>query len=119
MLDWHATVQLDGYGLVPSVFAEDEVLSLLKKLDGENLKRTRAGARHAMRSDQVALMAQDARMLEMAKRILGTLRSHFGRRCSRSCRSRTGLWPGIKTLHYRSASTATLPVGDPGRFKTA
>jgi hypothetical protein len=30
-------VQHDGYGLVPSVFAEDEVLSLSKKLDGENL----------------------------------------------------------------------------------
>jgi hypothetical protein len=29
-------VQQDGYGLVPSVFAEDEVLSLLKKLDGES-----------------------------------------------------------------------------------
>jgi hypothetical protein len=69
-LDWHATVQHDGYRLVPGVFAEGEVLSLLKKLDGENLKRTRAGVRHAMRSDTVALIAQDARMLEIAKEIL-------------------------------------------------
>ena len=70
-MDWHATVRHDGHGLVPSVFAEDEVLSLLKRLDGENLTRTRAGVRHAMKSDNVALMAQDARMLEIAKRILG------------------------------------------------
>jgi hypothetical protein len=70
-MDWHATVRQEGYGFVPSVFAEDEVLSLLKKLDGENLKQPRAGVRHAMRSDHVALIAQDARMLEIAKRILG------------------------------------------------
>ena len=70
-MDWHATVQHEGYGLVPNVFAEDEILNLLKKLDGENLTRTRAGVRHAMRSENVARIARDARMMEIAKRILG------------------------------------------------
>jgi hypothetical protein len=70
-LDSQATVPRDGYGLFPSVFGEDEVLSLRKKLDGENLRRTRAGVRHAMRSDRVALIARDARLLEIAKQVLG------------------------------------------------
>jgi ectoine hydroxylase-related dioxygenase (phytanoyl-CoA dioxygenase family) len=76
-LDWHATVQHEGYSLIPNVFAEDEILSLLKKLDGENLTRTRAGVRHAMRSENVARIARDARMMEIAKRILGSVTLPF------------------------------------------
>jgi ectoine hydroxylase-related dioxygenase (phytanoyl-CoA dioxygenase family) len=65
-------VQEQGYGLIPNVFGKDEVLDLLNDLRNENLPRTRAGVRHAMRSTKVTRIALDSRMLEIARAILGT-----------------------------------------------
>jgi ectoine hydroxylase-related dioxygenase (phytanoyl-CoA dioxygenase family) len=69
-LDWHRTVYESGYGLIPSVFTEDEVHALLQHVENEHLPRTRAGVRHAMRSTNVARIARDPRMMEIARRIL-------------------------------------------------
>ena len=52
MLDWHRTVQDEGYGLIPNVFSQAEVPSLLEELG-------------------IAGLARDARMMEIAKQILG------------------------------------------------
>jgi ectoine hydroxylase-related dioxygenase (phytanoyl-CoA dioxygenase family) len=71
-LDWQSMVQEQGYGLIPNVFGKDEVLDLLNDLRNENLPRTRAGVRHAMRSTKVTRIALDSRMLEIARAILGT-----------------------------------------------
>jgi ectoine hydroxylase-related dioxygenase (phytanoyl-CoA dioxygenase family) len=71
-LDWQSMVQEQGYGLIPNVFGKDEVLDLLNDLRNENLPRTRAGVRHAMRSAKVTRVALDTRMLEIARAILGT-----------------------------------------------
>jgi ectoine hydroxylase-related dioxygenase (phytanoyl-CoA dioxygenase family) len=71
-LDWHNTVQEEGYGLIPSVFGKDEVLNLLNDLRSENLPRTRAGVRHAMRSAKITGIALDGRMLEIARDVLGS-----------------------------------------------
>src|ERR1700722_7697316 len=50
VLDWQGIVQKHGYGLIPNVFARNEVLDLLDDLPRENLPRTPAGVRQAMRS---------------------------------------------------------------------
>jgi len=71
-LDWQSVVQEQGYGLIPNAFGKDEVLDLLNDLRSENLPRTRAGVRHAMRSTKVTRIALDSRMLEIARAILGT-----------------------------------------------
>jgi ectoine hydroxylase-related dioxygenase (phytanoyl-CoA dioxygenase family) len=71
-LDWQVMVQEQGYGLIPNVFGKDEVLDLLVDLRSENLPRTRAGVRHAMRSAKVTRIALDGRMQEIARAILGT-----------------------------------------------
>jgi hypothetical protein len=71
-LDWESMVQEHGYGLIPDVFGKDEVLRLLDDLPSENLPRTRAGVRHAMRSAKVTRIAVDSRMLDIARAILGT-----------------------------------------------
>ena len=71
-MDWQSMVQEQGYGLIPNVFGKDEVLDLLNDLRNENLPRTRAGVRHAMRSTKVTRIALDSRMLEIARAILGT-----------------------------------------------
>jgi len=60
-----------GYGLIPSVFNRDEVSALLQQLRSEQLPRTRAGVRHAMRSTNVAQISRDQRMMKIARRILG------------------------------------------------
>lgn len=70
-MDWHRTVTQEGYGLTPAVFASGEVLDLLKKLDDEKLPRTRAGVRHAMRSNHVVRVARDGRMMRLAQQLLG------------------------------------------------
>ena len=71
-MDWQSVVQEQGYGLIPNAFGKDEVLDLLNDLRSENLPRTRAGVRHAMRSTKVTRIALDSRMLEIARAILGT-----------------------------------------------
>jgi len=71
-LDWQSVVQEQGYGLIPNAFGKDEVLDLLNDLRSENLPRTRAGVRHAMRSAKVTRIASDSRMLEIARAVLGT-----------------------------------------------
>ena len=71
-MDWQSMVQEQGYGLIPNAFGKDEVLDLLNDLRSENLPRTRAGVRHAMRSTKVTRIALDSRMLEIARAILGT-----------------------------------------------
>ena len=71
-MDWQNMVQEQGYGLIPNVFGKDEILDLLNNLRSENLPRTRAGVRHAMRSAKVTRIALDSRMLEVARAILGT-----------------------------------------------
>ena len=70
-MGWHRTVQEQGYGLIPGVFTQDEVFDLLTQISGEGLPRTRAGVRHAMRSNCVAQAARDPRMMQFARRILG------------------------------------------------
>ena len=70
-MHWLETVRDEGYGLIPDVFAPSEIRSLLTALKREALPRTRAGVRHAMRSPAVARTANDPRMLDIARKILG------------------------------------------------
>jgi ectoine hydroxylase-related dioxygenase (phytanoyl-CoA dioxygenase family) len=70
-LDWLANVRSNGYGLIPHVFAPSEIESLLNAFHQEALPRTRAGVRHAMRSPSVTKVANDPRMVEVARKILG------------------------------------------------
>jgi ectoine hydroxylase-related dioxygenase (phytanoyl-CoA dioxygenase family) len=70
-LDWLKTVRDEGYGLIPNVFPPSQVESLLNSLQQEALPRTRAGVRHVLRSPSVAKIANDPRMQEIARRILG------------------------------------------------
>jgi ectoine hydroxylase-related dioxygenase (phytanoyl-CoA dioxygenase family) len=70
-LDWSSTVREFGYGLVPGIFTQREVFHLLQQIEGDQMPRTRAGIRHAMRSSHVARVARDARMMAIAQQILG------------------------------------------------
>lgn len=70
-MDWLRTVREDGYGLIPNVFASQEILHALEELGQADLPRSRAGVRHAMKNGTVARMARDERMMRIARAILG------------------------------------------------
>ena len=58
-----------GFGIVPSVFTPAEVAQLASEL--EDVARSRAGARHLMAHPAVVRVANDARLLALARRWLG------------------------------------------------
>jgi ectoine hydroxylase-related dioxygenase (phytanoyl-CoA dioxygenase family) len=60
-----------GYSITPSIIGRSEVESLREAIERDMLTRTRAGARHLMRSAPVAAIAHDARLLEIARRMVG------------------------------------------------
>jgi len=61
----------EGYGLIPGIFAREEIGGLLGQLQHAQLPRSRAGVRHAMKSPLVARIAQDEPMMRIARAILG------------------------------------------------
>ncbi|MGH7936586.1 MAG: phytanoyl-CoA dioxygenase family protein [Chthoniobacterales bacterium] len=61
----------DGFALVSGILSENEIVSLASDLERTVLPRSRAGIRHAMRDASVAAVAHDARLLNLAKQILG------------------------------------------------
>jgi len=71
-LIWAKAIQEQGFGIIPSVLAEQGVDDLLEELSQANLPRSRAGVRHAMKLATVAAMARGSRLLGIAQQILGS-----------------------------------------------
>lgn len=61
----------DGYAIATGVLSENEIAVLLSALEQSSLPRSRAGIRHAMRDVDVAALARDPRLLELAQQVLG------------------------------------------------
>lgn len=60
-----------GFSIVPQLLEEEEVDRLLEQLSQAPLQRTRAGARHALSHRGVAALAEDSRLLELVRQVLG------------------------------------------------
>ena len=69
-MSWLEPIQKQGFAIIPEVLASPEIGVLLNQLDDAHLPRSRAGVRHAMRLPVVAAMAQDSRLMEIAKKAL-------------------------------------------------
>jgi ectoine hydroxylase-related dioxygenase (phytanoyl-CoA dioxygenase family) len=65
-------VTTEGFAIIPGVLDETEIGVLAAKLHDSRLPRSRAGIRHAMRNDSVAAIARDARLLQLARNVLGS-----------------------------------------------
>jgi len=65
------TIDTQGYAIIPDVFAPCEIGKLSAELDAVPLRRSRAGARHLLRHAAVSDWAGDARLLTLARQILG------------------------------------------------
>jgi ectoine hydroxylase-related dioxygenase (phytanoyl-CoA dioxygenase family) len=70
-LTLRSRVETYGYAVLPNVLEREEVRKLLEKLGETNLHRSRAGARHLMKHNWVAQVANDKRFMAIAREILG------------------------------------------------
>jgi Phytanoyl-CoA dioxygenase (PhyH) len=81
--EWHndamlrETIENDGFAIVPAVLERQEILSVIEKLSNAPLRHARAGARHLMANQLVAALANDPRLLGIARGILGAFAFPF------------------------------------------
>lgn len=87
---WARAIQEQGFGIIPSAMAQQDVDDLLEELSQANLPRSRAGVRHAMKLATVAAIAQGSRLLGIAQQILGS--SAFPFRATLFDKSPTANW---------------------------
>lgn len=67
-----------GFAIVSGVFDSREVDAILRALEGEALRRSRAGARHLISVPVVAALAKDPRLISLAAEVLGSEPVPFG-----------------------------------------
>lgn len=70
-LGWLEPIQKQGFAIIPEILRPKEVGSLLDELSRAELPRSRAGVRHAMRLPAVVAVAQNSRLMAIARQVLG------------------------------------------------
>jgi ectoine hydroxylase-related dioxygenase (phytanoyl-CoA dioxygenase family) len=60
-----------GFAIVPFVITTNESESILSELNHAQLNRSRAGARHILRHPAIERLANDPRLLQLAREVLG------------------------------------------------
>jgi ectoine hydroxylase-related dioxygenase (phytanoyl-CoA dioxygenase family) len=68
---WDNRIEEVGFALIPEVLPQSEITSLLCALDDLVHRRGRAGIRHILNHPRVKAIANDARLLGIAKGVLG------------------------------------------------
>jgi hypothetical protein len=64
-------IETQGFAIIPDVVSEGSISVLLERLSGANLRRSRAGIRHALQHPGVMEIAQDPGLLDIARANLG------------------------------------------------
>lgn len=70
-MTWQDSVTKSGFAISPPILSLAEVNRLLDDINKSTLRRSRAGIRHALELPAVAELANDPRILELAREILG------------------------------------------------
>jgi hypothetical protein len=65
-------IETQGFAIIPDVVSEASISLLLDRLIGAHLRRSRAGIRHALQHPAVMEIAQDPRLLDIARGTLGS-----------------------------------------------
>jgi ectoine hydroxylase-related dioxygenase (phytanoyl-CoA dioxygenase family) len=92
-------IERDGFAVIDGVFDADEMDRLSLALDLESLPRSRAGVRHAMQLPTVDVLARSARLLRIARDVLGPVAIPF--RATLFDKSPTSNW--LVTWHQDTA----------------
>ncbi len=74
---WKESIDQQGFAVIPELFSQAEAALLIDDLTASKLHRSRAGMRHALQHPSVAVFANDSRLLEIARAILGPLAFPF------------------------------------------
>ncbi len=69
---WQRSVEEHGFAIIPDVLSEQDISRLSEDLADAQLRRSRTGVRYALKHSAVAETAQDVRLLDVARRVLGT-----------------------------------------------
>jgi ectoine hydroxylase-related dioxygenase (phytanoyl-CoA dioxygenase family) len=92
-LSWLEPIQEHGYAIIPEILTPKEIKGLLAEFGRADLPRSRAGVRHAMKVPAVEAIAQNLRLLGIAREALGA-----------------GAFPFRSTLFDKSPTTNWLVV---------
>jgi ectoine hydroxylase-related dioxygenase (phytanoyl-CoA dioxygenase family) len=65
-------IEENGFAIAENVLTGEDILKLLDDLAGAMLRRSRAGVRHALKYPAIATIAKDPRLLNLAKKVLGS-----------------------------------------------
>jgi ectoine hydroxylase-related dioxygenase (phytanoyl-CoA dioxygenase family) len=65
------TIKQDGYAIIPGVLPVEQIGRLLDDLISVNAPRSRAGSRHALRHAAVRTLAENPRLTDLAREVLG------------------------------------------------
>jgi ectoine hydroxylase-related dioxygenase (phytanoyl-CoA dioxygenase family) len=63
-------VEQHGFSIVPGMFAQDQTKEIIRDLERSELRRTKAGIRHALRHEPIRQLAAEPRLLNVAREIL-------------------------------------------------
>jgi ectoine hydroxylase-related dioxygenase (phytanoyl-CoA dioxygenase family) len=72
VLSWVESIEEHGFAVIPEVLTPEEVAQLLKDLARSTPRRTKAGVRHILGHASVAKLAQEPRLIEIARAVLGS-----------------------------------------------
>jgi hypothetical protein len=64
-------IRLHGYAILPNIFPHNEISEVADVISQSQLKRRRAGARHILSVPAVCKVAEDLRLLSIARDVLG------------------------------------------------
>lgn len=65
------TVEKEGFEIIPDLFDQGSMASVISSLDKVPLRHGRAGARNALQIDSVRILAGDSSLLDIASNVLG------------------------------------------------
>lgn len=68
---WQEQIQSKGFAIVHEVLGRNDIDTLIAELSRAELPRSRAGIRHAMKLPAVTAIAQDPRLMRIARETLG------------------------------------------------
>src|SRR5436853_33616 len=71
-MDFQHHCDEQGFAIIPAVLADPDISKLEQAFACADVRRSKAGVRHALKHSSVAEMAHDKRLLEIARRVLGT-----------------------------------------------
>ena len=70
-MSWQGSIHDHGFAILREVLSAHDFDSLLTEISEPEVRRSRAGVRHAMRFAAVQVLAKDQRLLGLAQTILG------------------------------------------------